>query len=112
MNLGLLIMALCVGLVTWGFRFGPTRLDLSSLPTDGWLARFLASTGPAAIATLFVASILPIVHGLGGQNLPLSFGIASVLVIYALARSVVMATLAGSFAYGVVFWIVARLGLL
>lgn len=111
MSLGLLMMALCVGVATWGFRFGPTKIDLSSLPSDGWLARFLASTGPAAIATLFVASILPMIHGFGGLNLPLSIGIASVLGSYAVSRSVVMATLAGAFAYGVVFWIVARLGL-
>lgn len=106
MSLDLLIMALCVGAATWAFRFGPTRLDLSSLPKDGWLARFLASTGPAAIATLFIASILPMIHGWGGRNLPLSLGIAAVLVVFAFARSVVLATLAGSFAFGGAVWVI------
>lgn len=105
MSVDLVLMALCVGLATFGFRFGPTRVDLSALPQEGWLARFLASTGPAAIATLFVASILPMIDGLGGMNLPLSLGVAAVLVTFAYARSVVAATLVGSVVYGGAFWI-------
>ena len=105
MSVHLLIMALCVGLATWAFRYGPTRIDLSSLPQEGWLARFLASTGPAAIATLFVASILPMFHGFAGTNLPLVLGVASVLVTFAYRRSVVPATLAGSVAYGAAVWL-------
>jgi branched-subunit amino acid transport protein len=109
MSVDLLLMALVVGLATFGFRFGPTQVDLSALPQEGWLARFLASTGPAAIATLFVASILPMIEGFGGVNLPLSLGVAAVLVAFAYARSVVAATLAGSVAYGGAVWILGVL---
>jgi hypothetical protein len=105
MSIDLLIMALVVGLATFGFRFGPTRVDLSALPQEGWLARFLASTGPAAIATLFVASILPMIDGFGGVNLPLALGVAAVLVTFAQTRSVVLATLAGSASFGVAVWL-------
>lgn len=105
MSLDLFLMALVVGLATWGFRFGPTRVDLAALPKEGWLARFLAATGPAAIATLFVASILPMINGFGGENLPLSLSVAGVLVAFALTRSVVVATLTGSFVFGVAVWL-------
>ena len=51
-------LALMVGAATWAFRYLPLRFDLSGLAPDGWLSRLLAATGPAAIATLFVASVL------------------------------------------------------
>lgn len=103
MRLEILILALIVGVCTWGFRFFPTKADLSGIKPDGVLALFLAATGPAAIATLFVASALPMVKG--GLPLPLIIGTASVLAVYAAVRSVVMATLAGSVGYGLAVWL-------
>ena len=103
MRLEILTLALIVGVCTWGFRFFPTKADLSGIKPDGVLARFLASTGPAAIATLFVASVLPMMKG--GVPLPLGIGTASVLAVYAAVRSVVMATLAGSVGYGLAVWL-------
>jgi branched-subunit amino acid transport protein len=103
MRLEILTLALIVGACTWAFRFFPTKADLSGIKPDGVLARFLASTGPAAIATLFVASVLPMMKG--GVPLPLGIGTASVLAVYAVARSVVMATLAGSVGYGLAVWL-------
>ena len=44
------------------------------------------------------------IDGLGGVNLPLSVGVAVVLVTFAYTRSVVAATLAGSVAYGGAVW--------
>ena len=101
MRAEILTLALIVGGFTWAFRYFPTRLDLSGMKADGMLARFLASTGPAAIATLFVASALPMVRG--GVPLPLIAGTAAVLGVYRASRSVVGATLAGSVVYGAVF---------
>ena len=98
-----LILCLIVGAFTYGFRLVPTRLDLSKLNPVGPLSRFLSSTGPAAIATLFVASILPSVQGAWQAQLPLGAGVLSVLIGYGSTRSVVVATLLGSFAYGLVF---------
>jgi hypothetical protein len=102
-RLEILTLALIVGACTWAFRFFPTKADLSGMKPDGVLARFLASTGPAAIATLFVASVLPMV--VGGVPLPLLAGTASVLAVYAASRSVVGATLAGSAGYGLAVWL-------
>lgn len=101
MRSDLLLMALAVGAATWAFRYFPTRLDVSVLPKTGPLARFLAATGPAAIATLFVASVLPALRG--GVPLPLVAGVLAVLAVYVWRKSVVMATLAGSGVYGAVF---------
>lgn len=104
MRAEILTLALIVGGFTWAFRYFPTRLDLSGMKADGMLARFLASTGPAAIATLFVASVLPMVRG--GVPLPLIAGTAAVLGVYWASRSVVGATLAGSVVYGAVFAVI------
>ncbi len=101
MRTEVLTLTLIVGAFTWAFRYFPTRLDLSAIPQRGVLARFLASTGPAAIATLFVASILPMVQD--AVPLPLIFGVLSVLVVFGVTKSVVGATLAGSAVYGAVF---------
>lgn len=100
MHLDLFLMALTVGLCTWAFRYGPTRLDLSKMSPDSLLNRFLNATGPAAIATLFVASVLPYVHQTAGQEIPLVIGTLAVLGGFALRRSVVVATLCGAVAFG------------
>ena len=103
MRAEIVVLALIVGMCTYGFRFLPTRADLSGLKPGSILSRFLAATGPAAIATLFVASILPMARGdLWGQG-PLLSGVLAVLGGFAATRSVVGATLAGAVAYGAVF---------
>ncbi len=99
MRAEILLLALMVGGFTWAFRVLPTRADMSSMPEGGLLSRFLAATGPAAIATLFTASVLPML-GAGGLPLPLVAGIAAVLAVFGVSRSVVGATLAGAFCYG------------
>lgn len=103
MRAEILALALIVGGFTWAFRFLPTKLDLSTMAPDGFLARFLAATGPAAIATLFVASVLPML----AQGMPLSLmaGTVAVLAVFAATRSVVVATLAGSVGYGMAVWL-------
>ncbi|OYU39375.1 MAG: hypothetical protein CFE33_08230 [Pseudorhodobacter sp. PARRP1] len=103
MRAEILTLALIVGACTWAFRFFPTKADLSGIKPDGILARFLASTGPAAIATLFVASVLPMVQG--GVPVPLVLGTLAVVLAYGALRSVVVATLAGSVAYGLAVWL-------
>ncbi|KAF0170312.1 MAG: hypothetical protein FD162_3578 [Rhodobacteraceae bacterium] len=105
MRAELLTLALIVGAFTWAFRFFPTKLDVSAMKADGVLARFLASTGPAAIATLFVASVLPMLQQ--GLPVPLITGTAAVLATYLASRSVVGATLAGSAGYGLAVWALA-----
>lgn len=102
MRAEILTLALIVGTFTWAFRFLPTRADLSAMPKGGPLARFLAATGPAAIATLFTASALPYLQG--GLPVPLLCGTVAVLACYAASRSVVGATMAGSAAYGFGVW--------
>lgn len=101
MRVEILVLALIVGGCTWAFRFFPTRANLSALPPGGPLSRFLAATGPAAIATLFTASALPMVQG--GLPLPLLAGTVAVGVVFAVSRSVVTATLTGAAVYGLVF---------
>lgn len=105
MRLEVLTLALIVGAFTWAFRYLPTRADISRLPQGGPLARFLAATGPAAIATLFTASVVPFVQG--GMPLPLGLGSIAVLAVFGATRSVVGATMAGSAAYGLGVWLLS-----
>ena len=100
MRLELIVLAVVVGLATWIFRFAPTKLNLSSAAPTGFVKRFLVATGPAAIATLFTASMLPMVTPDLAALVPLGLGIAAVLGVYIMRPSVVLATLAGAAAYG------------
>lgn len=100
MNPEYLALAAAVGLATWAFRVLPTKLRLSRESRDTPLRRFFAATGPAAIATLFTASVLPMLPPAAGPAPALPLGVAAVLAVYAWRRSVVLATLAGACAYG------------
>lgn len=104
MRLEILTLALIVGAFTWAFRFLPLRADLTRLPEGGPLSRFLAATGPAAIATLFTASAIPFVEG--GMPGPLALGTGAVLAVFFATRSVVGATMAGSVGYGIGVWLI------
>ena len=97
MSLHILILALMVGAANWAFRYGPTRLSRETGQGSGPLARFLSATGPAAIATLVVASVLPMANA--AQGVPLVVGVGAVLALWVWRRSVVIATLGGSLAY-------------
>lgn len=94
------LLAVIVGACTWAMRYLPLRARLHDLPPGGRIGGFLAATGPAAIATLFVAEALPYARLSWGEVLPLGAGVAAVLAIFAWRRSVVMATMAGALAFG------------
>jgi branched-subunit amino acid transport protein AzlD len=100
MRAEVLTLALAVRALTWAFRYLPLRMSLHAVRPDTALGRFLAATGPAAIATLFVAAVLPYVRG-GGVQVPLIAGVAAVLGVYFWRKSVVLATLAGAVMFGV-----------
>jgi len=100
MRADILSLALIVGAFTYAFRYLPLRMDLSNLPPDSLLARFLAATAPAAIGTLFVAEVMPYLAQPLTHQAPLAAGTAAVLAAYVWTRSPVAATLAGSLAFG------------
>lgn len=103
MRTEILLLSLIVGGFTWGFRALPLMLNPERLTSRAGVAKLLAATGPAAIATLFVAGILPLLQPGSAQPLPLAGGTAAVLAVWFWRQSVVAATLAGSAAYGMVF---------
>ncbi len=95
-----LLLALITGACTWAFRYLPLRLDLSDLKPGSRLGRFLAATGPAAIATLFVSEVMPYLRQpLTGQA-PLVLGTLAVLAVFAASRSSVLSTMAGAVVFG------------
>lgn len=104
MNTDLLILAVLAGAANWAFRVLPMLARSDRVPAGGRLGRFLAATGLAAIATLFVAAILPgLAAGVAGL-LPLAAGTAAVAAVWAGSRSVAGATLAGAVVHGGVVW--------
>lgn len=100
MRVEVLELALLAGALTYLWRFLPLRANLGDMAPDGLLARFLAATGPAAIATLFVAEMLPLLHAPMAQHGRVLVGVLGVLAAYGWRRSVVVATLAGALACG------------
>jgi branched-subunit amino acid transport protein len=105
MNWDLLAVALLAGAANWAFRALPVITRSDRMAAGGWLERFLSATGPAAIATLFVAAILPALTPDLRALMPVIVGTLAVLGIYAARRSVVLATLAGALAHGVTVWL-------
>lgn len=97
----ILTLALMVGAANWAFRYGPLRLSRGLAQGDGPLARFLSATGPAAIATLVIASVLPMLTADQARLLPPILGVAAILGLWAWRRSVVICTLGGSAAYAI-----------
>lgn len=105
MSWELLTVALMAGVANWCFRALPILARTGRATAGGWLGRFLSSTGPAAIGTLFVAAILPALTPDLGRILPVITGTLAVLGIYLARQSVVLATLAGAFAHGLTVWL-------
>jgi branched-subunit amino acid transport protein len=103
MNGDLVLMAVLAGAANWAFRALPVLMMKGEARPGGTMARFLAATGPAAIATLFVASILPQVWPVPKEIWPLFAGVAGTLAGFWPRRSIVAGTLAGACAYGAVF---------
>ena len=105
MNADLMAVALIAGAANWAFRVLPTLARTDRLAPGGWLERFLAATGPAAIGTLFVASVLPLLSSEITALLPVVTGTLAVGAVFLASRSVVAATLAGALAHGGVVWL-------
>lgn len=100
MRADVLELALIAGVLTYLWRYLPLRANLADMDPHGLLARFLAATGPAAIATLFVAEMLPLLHAALPQQGRALLGVLGVLLAYVWRRSVVFATLAGALVCG------------
>jgi branched-subunit amino acid transport protein len=107
MNWDLLAVACLAGAANWAFRAGPILARSDRMGARGWLERFLSATGPAAIATRFVASILPALTPDLQRLLPVLAGTLAVLGIWLARRSVVMATLGGALVHGFAVWLIA-----
>lgn len=98
------VLALLAGAANWAFRVLPTLARTDRLHPGGWLERFLAATGPAAIGTLFCASLLPTLSADLLHLAPIASGVTAVIACYLASRSVVAATLAGALVHGGTVW--------
>ncbi len=103
MNTEFVIVTLLVALGTWGLRYLPTQLMRGTGDPDAPIARFLAATGPAAIAALYVGAVIPMISPALADILPLIAGSAAVVALYLWRRNVTISTLGGAVVYGLVF---------
>jgi branched-subunit amino acid transport protein AzlD len=103
MRAELVIVAVVVGLGTWLFRFLPTRLRGMSGERNPHLTRVMESIGPAAIVTLFIASVLPELASGTQDRALILIGCAATVLAFRVKRNIVVATVAGTVAYGVAF---------
>ena len=103
MNISLLLVGLMAGAANWAFRVLPILLMRRDMQATGLFGRFLATTGPAAIATLFVASVLPQFWPVPRDLGPLAVGVLATIVAFLPQKSVVFATVTGAVAYGAAF---------
>ena len=106
MRAELLTLALIVGALTWVFRFFPIQFGLGRKAQATRLGAFFGAIAPSAIATLFIASILPLLGHDGVKNLPLLGGIAGVVGIYWWKNSTIYATVAGAATFGLIFGLI------
>jgi hypothetical protein len=106
MSWELLAVACMAGVANWCFRALPILARTGRATAGGWMGRFLSSTGPAAIGTLFFAAILPSLSPDLARLLPVITGTLAVLGVYVARKSVVLATLAGAFAHGLTVWLI------
>lgn len=106
MNSEFWIVTTLVAIGTYLLRFLPTSLMRGTGNPDAPLSRFLSATGPAAIAALFVGSLLPRIAPDWPVIAPLAAGVLAVIAVYWWRREVTIATLAGAVAYGAVFALV------
>ncbi|NJM83279.1 MAG: hypothetical protein HC844_13025 [Tabrizicola sp.] len=100
MKTELLLLALAVGAANWAFRVLPVLMMRGRLRPGSLVERFLAATGPAAIATLFVAAVLPSLLPVPRDVVAMAAGTVTVVALFWMTRSVAAATLAGSMAFG------------
>lgn len=107
MKMELVTLALMAGAANWAFRALPILLMRRETAPGGLAARFLAATGPAAIATLFVASVLPQVWPVPRDLVPLVAGVLATVGGFWPRRSVVAGTLIGAAGYAAAFWLMA-----
>ncbi|WP_404400345.1 AzlD domain-containing protein [Pelagibacterium halotolerans] len=107
MNIDLVIITLIVGIGTWVFRVLPTKIDLSAGNPGGPVSRFLAATGPAAIAALFAVSFLPMLEPDITVLAPIAVGIAATVAGFIFKRDVALATFIGAIAYGIAYALIA-----
>ncbi|OYX23620.1 MAG: hypothetical protein B7Z10_10765 [Rhodobacterales bacterium 32-66-7] len=101
----LFVMALLAGAANWAFRALPILLRRERTATPGWVERSLAAIGPAAIATLCVASLLPMLSSDLLALAPVIGGTLAVVGTYLARPSVVLATLAGAVVHGGMVWL-------
>ncbi|WP_332712836.1 AzlD domain-containing protein [Pelagibacterium mangrovi] len=106
MNTEFIIITVLVGLGTWMLRYLPTCFMRGTGNPRAPLSRFLAATGPAAIAALYVGAVLPMLSPDLRAIAPLLLGSAAVVLFYLWRRDISIATVGGAIVYGIVFALV------
>lgn len=106
MSTNVILVCLLVGTVNYLFRYLPLRLgarQTSGRLKSGPLSRVLDSIGIASICALLVVSGAPDVMRDPQRLLPSLAGFTLLTLIFWRTKSIIIATLTGAVAYGLVF---------
>ncbi|MBU9811100.1 L-valine transporter subunit YgaH [Rahnella perminowiae] len=112
MSTDVILVCLLVGTVNYLFRYLPLRLGSrqKSALKSGPLSRVLDSIGIASICALLVVSGTPEILRDQQKLLPSLAGFALLALIFWRTKSIVIATLTGAVAYGLVFKLMLMAG--
>jgi len=112
MSTDVILVCLLVGTVNYLFRYLPLRLGSrqKSALKSGPLSRVLDSIGITSICALLVVSGTPEILLDQQKLLPSLAGFALLALIFWRTKSIVIATLTGAVAYGLVFKLMLMAG--
>ena len=105
MSTDVILVCLLVGVVNYLFRYLPLRMGARQKPgpKSGPLSRVLDSIGIASICALLVVSSTPEILRDHQKLLPSLAGFVLRALIFWRTKSIIIATLTGALAYGLVF---------
>jgi branched-subunit amino acid transport protein len=105
MSTNVILVCLLVGTVNYLFRYLPLRMGARQKlgPKSGPLSRVLDSIGIASICALLVVSSTPEILRDQQKLLPSLAGFVLLALIFWRTKSIIIATLTGALAYGLVF---------
>lgn len=113
MKTEVLLVCAVVGLANYLFRYLPLRLGASRKPgamKSGPLARVLDSIGIASICALLVVSSTPEILRDSQRLLPTLAGFVVLTLVFWRSKSIILSTLVGAVAYGLVFKVMLPTG--
>lgn len=108
MSIEIILIGFLVGIANFFSRFVPIWLVHKKLQQQkhkgrAWIGVAMASIGVSAICAMFTIATLPPLIEHHDRIFAMSCGFLALIVIYALSKKIILATLTAALIYGVLF---------